>query len=376
MGLVLRSGIWYLRIKHAGRSVWRSLGVRRRPGPADAAAAEAELWREIGRPQQGVAVGPDTAAGGAVGEFLAWVLANRSRPYYERCHDVLALALSRLPAELEAWKPKAVEAHLLKARAESDWSARTYNLHRQTILRLLSWHAWRNDAPEPARRKLEKAREKRPAIKFHTMEQLGQVFAACDAWAAANARARWLPMAARLAYGTGLRASDLAALTWDGVDLRRGRLAVPPGKNSEGREIPLSQVAREALEKFRGRREGLIFPDFRIGHPPLERAVRAAGLPKVGWHHFKHDFVSHLLLAGVQLHVVKELAAHKSITTTMRYAHLSSQDLDRGAARLPAPPPAQAQAQAPEASPDPKTGSRGSRKTGRGSSRHPKTPNI
>lgn len=39
-------------------------------------------------------------------------------------------------------------------------------------------------------------------------------------------------------------------------------------------------------------------------------------------HILRHTFCSYLALHGVPLHVIKELAGHKSIQTTMRYAHL------------------------------------------------------
>ena len=41
------------------------------------------------------------------------------------------------------------------------------------------------------------------------------------------------------------------------------------------------------------------------------------------WHYLRHTFASRLVMAGVNLRTVQELMGHKSIVTTMRYAHLA-----------------------------------------------------
>jgi integrase len=46
-------------------------------------------------------------------------------------------------------------------------------------------------------------------------------------------------------------------------------------------------------------------------------------IPNYTWHTNRHTFASRLVMAGVDLCTVQELLGHKSITTTMRYAHLA-----------------------------------------------------
>jgi len=50
-------------------------------------------------------------------------------------------------------------------------------------------------------------------------------------------------------------------------------------------------------------------------------------VPHYRFHDLRHDFCSKLVQAGVDLYTVKELAGHKNITTTQRYAHLSAERL-------------------------------------------------
>jgi site-specific recombinase XerD len=46
-------------------------------------------------------------------------------------------------------------------------------------------------------------------------------------------------------------------------------------------------------------------------------------LAYVTWHVFRHTFISRLVMAGVDLRTTQELAGHKDISMTVRYAHLS-----------------------------------------------------
>jgi site-specific recombinase XerD len=43
----------------------------------------------------------------------------------------------------------------------------------------------------------------------------------------------------------------------------------------------------------------------------------------VTWHIFRHTYISRLVMAGVDLRTVQELAGHKDIKMTVRYAHLA-----------------------------------------------------
>jgi site-specific recombinase XerD len=73
----------------------------------------------------------------------------------------------------------------------------------------------------------------------------------------------------------------------------------------------------------------------------LHRAERAAGLPLWSPHTLKHTFCTHLAILGSAPVTLKELAAHKHLSTMMRYTHMISgalqeaiRLLDRPASRV------------------------------------------
>ncbi|MBI5348560.1 MAG: tyrosine-type recombinase/integrase, partial [Chloroflexi bacterium] len=67
----------------------------------------------------------------------------------------------------------------------------------------------------------------------------------------------------------------------------------------------------------------------------VDRAVAATlgveGKGRITPHTFRHYFVTVVLRAsGGNLKLAQELARHKNVSTTQRYAHLSDDDLDEG----------------------------------------------
>jgi site-specific recombinase XerD len=56
----------------------------------------------------------------------------------------------------------------------------------------------------------------------------------------------------------------------------------------------------------------------------MQEAVKKnKSLQDVTWHIFRHTYISRLVMAGVDLRTVQELAGHKDIKMTVRYAHLA-----------------------------------------------------
>jgi integrase len=66
----------------------------------------------------------------------------------------------------------------------------------------------------------------------------------------------------------------------------------------------------------------------------FEDAVKRAGIQNLPWHDLRHAFASRLVMAGVPLRTLQVLMGHKSIETTLRYAHLAEPHLRDAVERL------------------------------------------
>ncbi len=144
-----------------------------------------------------------------------------------------------------------------------------------------------------------------------------------------------------LAYSSGLRVSELAALDSTSVDLATGEVRVW-GKGSKERIVPVGAPARAAIaswlharQAMRVRDAGALFVS-RSGRRLTPRAIQQRlgawaikrGLTRhVHPHMLRHSFASHLLQSSGDLRAVQELLGHASIASTQIYTHLDFQYL-------------------------------------------------
>jgi len=144
-----------------------------------------------------------------------------------------------------------------------------------------------------------------------------------------------------LALRTGMRQGEIRGLQWSSIDWQTQSIAVRHSrcdrskrletpKNHRERYIPLDVDLRAMLYR-RMRQDGYVFANADEDEPftshralaDLGKACASAGIRKVGWHVLRHTFATQLTLRGTPMTVVKELLGHSSITTTMRYAHVT-----------------------------------------------------
>ncbi len=131
------------------------------------------------------------------------------------------------------------------------------------------------------------------------------------------------------ALNTGMRKGEILGLRWEQADLKHGFILLDITKNGERREIPINATLRATLEAIpHGLESKYVFVD-RNGNPfkDVKRSFRTAcrreGISDFRFHDLRHTFASHLVMGGVDITTVKELLGHKTLTMTLRYAHLA-----------------------------------------------------
>ncbi len=137
-----------------------------------------------------------------------------------------------------------------------------------------------------------------------------------------------------VAYGSGLRVSELLDLKISVIDSDRMTLHVKQSKGLKDRLVPLSENALKLLREYYveyqpkeyifegqdgGKYSGSSFNKI------LKAAARKAGIQKkISSHTLRHSFATHLLEKGTDIRVIQKLLGHNSIKTTMIYTQVTS----------------------------------------------------
>lgn len=147
-----------------------------------------------------------------------------------------------------------------------------------------------------------------------------------------------------LLFSTGLRISELCALSIDDVDLTRDEFSVR-GKGDKVRVVFLSDDAKRSLSDYLKARKDLddaLFiqygkkanaaKDLRLSPRAIQRVLKTyaakAGIArKVTPHVIRHSFATDLLGNGADLRSVQALLGHANIGTTQIYTHVTDAHL-------------------------------------------------
>jgi integrase/recombinase XerD len=197
---------------------------------------------------------------------------------------------------------------------------------------LLSEHRVAEDFTEL----LTSPKKERPLPETLSVEEVGQLLRAPREDSARGLRDRAF---LELLYSSGLRVSELCALTLQQVNLEEGYLRVEAGKRNKDRMVPVGARAVEALQRYldsarpalvRSRTGSAFFLSNRGG--PLSRKTiwywlrnyaEKAGIERpVKPHLLRHSFATHLLQNGADLRAIQEMLGHADIGTTEIYTHV------------------------------------------------------
>ena len=144
-----------------------------------------------------------------------------------------------------------------------------------------------------------------------------------------------------LAYGAGMRASELCDLELQNID-RSGGLIYTRGKGGKERTIPYVGAVRKVIDDYIEKvrplldRLGLEYLFLTRSGKKMRREFlwqilrkrgKSAGIPlsRLHPHVLRHTFATHLLRNGMDQRTLQEILGHSSILTTEKYTHLDTE---------------------------------------------------
>ena len=150
---------------------------------------------------------------------------------------------------------------------------------------------------------------------------------------------------------TGMRRGEILSLKWS--QIRNGFIYLEKTKTNEARQIPINddleklfkEIRREKhlisahvftyrkneekikdYERYRKRTEAIpLGRSIGSVKTAFSAALKRAGIEDFRFHDLRHTFASHMIMKGGSLKEVQEILGHKTMTMTLRYAHLSQE---------------------------------------------------
>jgi len=255
-------------------------------------------------------------------------LSDKTQSHYIRAVVNLTRFLGRSPDTATAEDLRRYQLHLV----EHD---RTRTSLNRTITALRFFFAVTLERPE-ALAKMSTVHEPRKLPVVLSREEVARLIEA-----AANPKHQ---AALSVAYGAGLRASEVVALKVSDIDSNRMTLRIEQGKGRKDRYAMLCPVLLEHLRawwRFAHAKGNLLdggwlFPGQNLVNPMSTRqlnrichmAADAAQINKrVSMHTLRHSYATHLLEQKVDIRLIQVLLGHKRLETTALYTQVATEVL-------------------------------------------------
>ena len=165
-------------------------------------------------------------------------------------------------------------------------------------------------------------KENNKRLRFLSEDEIPQLLDACP---------DYLQNIVECAINTGMRKGEILSLKWGQV--RNGLIYLDKTKTNEARQIPVNDALNAVFKGIRKEQQLTSKHVFTYKGKHItdnvktsfNAAMKRAGIVGFRFHDLRHTFASQLLLHGGDLKDVQELLGHKSMTMTLRYAHLTQE---------------------------------------------------
>jgi len=284
-----------------------------------------------------------------VTEYLKWAERQRSFGQKELVINQLKERFGNMPLRrfdtrlVESYQSERLQGGKKRLKSEEVVANKpaTINRHIATLKHMFTkaveWDMVEEETLKRVRR-VKMLEENNRRLRYLSKDECHALINACD---------EHLKPIVVMAMNTGMRKGEILSLKWDNVDLQHGFILLDHTKNGERREIPINGTLKATLEELykgtenRPRRIDVPYVFYRVVYDdPAEKtkstgkafvriqrsfmsACRRAKIHDFHFHDLRHTFASHLVMAGIDLTTVKELLGHKTLSMTLRYAHLA-----------------------------------------------------
>lgn len=200
-----------------------------------------------------------------------------------------------------------------------------------------------------------KVKSDKQKLKYFNNDELKQFFNYLDNLDQTKYRYAYEITLYKLLLATGCRINEVLALNWSDIDLERSSISISKTLNREGtinapksqasiRTIDIDNATTLMLRQYQNRQrvQGLeigiipdvVFSDFLHDYPNdktlstrLSTHFKRAGLPKIGFHGFRHTHATMLYNAGIDAKTLQHRLGHSTIAMTLdTYSHLSKEN--------------------------------------------------
>lgn len=271
--------------------------------------------------------GEDLSVRDAITRYLDEVSKYKSR-FHEADRDYGWLATQLKPGRMLSTITNADVSKLIAARRKAglgNASVNRYVIERLRALMLTARDEWEVPVRSLNWKKLA-LKEPRVRVREMTPDEEQRILD--------NLTPRYLPIF-RFAVLSGFRLEEAVNLRWTDIDWRGETIKVI-GKGGKPALIPLSSALRKLLWRL-PRSTGPVFGVTYSGVKSAWRRCRKKSkVTDLRFHDLRHTFATRLRRSGADLAIVKEALRHEDIATTMRYAHVTMEDLRRAMDRAPA----------------------------------------
>ncbi|HNX77333.1 MAG TPA: tyrosine recombinase [Candidatus Rifleibacterium sp.] len=241
--------------------------------------------------------------------------------------------------ELEALSHARIRAFWAQRRAES-LSAQSMRRGQSALRGLLKYGMRHHELTKNPAENMDSPRGQRSLPKAISSEDISLLLNAPDFNTLLGMRDRAI---LETLYGSGLRVSELAGMTFQDIDFDNQMVRIT-GKGNKERLAPLTPVSCTAIQSWWAARNAQM-PEQKaerhvflnhLGTPlstrsiarVIEKYVRQLAMQRnVTPHQFRHSFATHLLNNGADIRAVQEMLGHASLSTTQIYTRISKEKL-------------------------------------------------